>query len=63
MTTKPRRRTPPPVKYALIAGLVAVASFAIIEATGSMLTASNSGISGKFGAPPPQTVPAAAPQR
>jgi hypothetical protein len=55
-----RRRHP--IKYAAVAGVIAVISVVLIEATGSMLTSNYSGLGGKLSTPP-QTAPASAPVR
>jgi Flp pilus assembly pilin Flp len=54
-----RRRVP--VKYAVIAAVVAALSVAALETAGKMLTSSYSGLGGKLGGGPSATAPASAP--
>ena len=54
-----RRRVP--VKYAVIAAVVAALSVAALETAGKSLTNSYSGLGGKLGGGPAATSPAAAP--
>jgi len=58
-----RGRSRHPVKYAVIAGLIAVLSVVMLEATGTVLSGNYSGLDGKLGTPATQIAPASAPAR
>lgn len=58
-----RGRSRQPVKYAVIAGLIAVLSVVMLEATGTVMSSNYSGLDGKLGKPATQTAPASAPAR
>ena len=60
MLRKDRGRVAPPLKYLLIAAGVAVASLAVLEAMGSLLTSNYKGLGGKL-EPNPGVAPATAP--
>ena len=58
-----RGRRRQPIKYAVAAGVIAVLSVVMLEATGSMLSSNYSGLDGKLGQRGEQVAPAAAPAR
>lgn len=58
-----RGRRRQPIKYAVAAGLIAVLSIVMLEATGSVLSSNYSGLDGKLGQPGVQMAPASAPAR
>lgn len=58
-----RGRGRQPVKYAVIAGLIAVLSIVMLEATGTVLSSNYRGLDGKLGKPATQIAPASAPAR
>lgn len=58
-----RGRSRQPVKYAVIAGLIAVLSVVMLEATGTVLSSNYTGLEGKLGKPATQIAPASAPAR
>jgi hypothetical protein len=61
--SKSRKRSRQPVKYAVIAGLIAVLSVVMLEATGTVMSGNYTGLDGKLGTTATQISPAAAPAR